>query len=52
MPSLRKDHRYNLSDFDSKMLAAGIYLIVMVAKSGCSVMGQRQVNSLVRTVTV
>ncbi len=44
-PSLRYDQRYSLSDLSSTRCWSGTYRMRIVAKSGCPVIGQRQVNS-------
>ena len=44
-PSSRYDQRYSFHDLSSTHRASGTYSTRMVAKSGCPVLGQTQVNS-------
>ena len=45
IPSLRYEFKYNLYDLSSTQSLFGIYSRVIVAKSGCPVLGQSDVNS-------
>src|SRR6185312_6980656 len=45
MPRSRYPCKYIFSDFNSTQLSAGVYVNVIVAKSGCPVSGQTLVNS-------